>query len=155
MQSGRIYRKAAGLLMVILVSIAQTAPAAADKFDLRHGKLTIVTLSQIIADEDIRPPLASLRLAGLLDFLPLTIINGNEIDAALDFDWRMLDFKSDPHFTADSPPNPTANDSKPRLFGILDPDLFRFQEPGEPIPTPAVLILVGLIALIALKGRRR
>jgi hypothetical protein len=128
---------------------------AADKIDLSRGKQTVMTLAKIIADEDTRPPLASLRLPGLLDFLPLTIINGNEIEAAFDFDWIVLEFKREPLLTDGSPPNPTANDSEPRLFGILDPALFRFQEPGEPIPIPAVLILVGLIALIALKRRRR
>jgi hypothetical protein len=110
---------------------------------------------KIIADENTRPPLASLGLPWLHDFQQLTTINGNEIDTAFDFDWRMLEFESDPHITDDSLSNPTAKDSKSKLFGILDPALFRFQEPGEPIPIPAVLILVGLIALIALKRRRR
>ncbi len=155
MRKNRVFRKASGLLLVILISIAQTASAAAEKIDLSHGKQAMVTLAKMIADEDIRPLLPSIRLPGLIDFQPITTINGNEIDAAFDFDWRMLEFKSDPHLTDDSPPNPTANDSEPRLFGILDPALFRFKEPGEPIPTPAVLILVGLIALIALKRRRR
>lgn len=155
MRKSRVFKKAAGLLLVVLISIAQTASTAADKIDLSHGKRTMVILSKMIADEDTRPRLVSLRLPGLLDFLPLTIINGNEIDAAFDFDWRVLEFKSDPHLTDDSSPNPTANDSEHRLNGNLDPALFRFQEPGEPIPTPAVLILVGLIALVALKRRRR
>ena len=47
------------------------------------------------------------------------------------------------------------SDFDPKLFRFLDLDLFRLKGPEEPIPTPALLILVGLIALIALTGRRR
>ena len=46
-------------------------------------------------------------------------------------------------------------DYDPNLFRFLDLDLFRLKGPEEPIPTPALLILVGLIALIALTGRRK
>jgi hypothetical protein len=42
--------------------------------------------------------------------------------------------------------------SLPRL---LDLSLSRLKEFDEPIPTAALLILVGLIGLIALKGRRK
>jgi hypothetical protein len=155
MRKKRVFRIASGLLLAIFISTAQTALAAADKIDLSHEKQTMEPLSKIIADENIRPPLASLGLPCLHDFQQITNVNRNEINTAFDFDWKMLEFKSHPHLTVDSLPNSTANDSEPRLFGILDPALFRFQEPGEPIPIPAVLILVGLIALIALKRRRR
>ena len=155
MRKNRVFRKASGLLLVILISISQTASAAAAMIDLSHGKEMMVTLVKIVANKDIRPPLPSLRLLRLIDFQPLTASNENEVDAAFGFDGITLEFKNDPHLTDDSPPNPAANDSEPKLFGILYRALFRFHEPGEPIPTPAVLILVGLIALIALKRRRR
>jgi hypothetical protein len=52
-------------------------------------------------------------------------------------------------------PKPAENDSDSRPFQFLDLDLFRLRGTEEPIPVPAILILVGLIALIALRGRRR
>ena len=41
------------------------------------------------------------------------------------------------------------------LFRVLDLSLSRLKVSDEPVPAGAVLILVGLIALIALKGRRK
>ena len=41
------------------------------------------------------------------------------------------------------------------LFRVLDLCLSRLKVSDEPVPAGAVLILVGLIALIALKGRRK
>ena len=41
------------------------------------------------------------------------------------------------------------------LFRVLDLSLSRLKASDEPVPAGAVLILVGLIALIALKGRRK
>jgi hypothetical protein len=41
------------------------------------------------------------------------------------------------------------------LFRVLDLGLSRLKASDEPVPAGAVLILVGLIALIALKGRRK
>ncbi len=41
------------------------------------------------------------------------------------------------------------------LSQFLDLSLSRFKFSDEPIPATALLVLVGLIALIALKGRRK
>ena len=47
------------------------------------------------------------------------------------------------------------DDSVFSLSRLLDFSLSRLKESDEPIPTAAILILVGLIGLIALKGRRK
>jgi len=41
------------------------------------------------------------------------------------------------------------------LFRVLELSLSRLGESDGPMPTAALLILVGLIGLIALKGRRK
>jgi hypothetical protein len=50
---------------------------------------------------------------------------------------------------------PAVSDSDPRHSRFFNPDLFRLKKLEEPISTPALLILAGLVALIALKGRRK
>ena len=84
-----------------------------------------------------------------------TDLKGMEVVGTSHSGSRMSTYLIDPDILTPGAPKPAANDSDSRLFQFLDLDLFRLRGPEEPIPVPAILVLVGLIALIALRGRRK
>ncbi len=68
---------------------------------------------------------------------------------------RMFKFQAAPDIFAANVFGVAGDDSDLSLSRFLDLNLSRLLESDEPIPTAALLILVGLIGLIALKGRRK
>ena len=68
---------------------------------------------------------------------------------------RIFKFQADPVIFSANVLGVVGGDPDLSLFRLLDLSLSRLKVSDEPIPAGAVLILVGLIALIALKGRRK
>ena len=79
----------------------------------------------------------------------------DEIDFMRATETGMFKFRAAPGIFAANVLGVAGDDSDLSLFRLLDLNLSRLKESDEPIPTAALLILVGLIGLIALKGRRK
>lgn len=131
-------RTLAGVLLILMfASGAQAGTVVFDKTDFMRG--TETDFESLI----------------LFDVSERVIFKGLEIVRAPLLGSGMFNFQADPGiFTADA--NKVAGGGSvlnmPRLSDL---GLSRLKVSDEPVPTIALLILVGLIALIALKGRRR
>ena len=79
----------------------------------------------------------------------------DEVDFIRGTETGMFKFRVAPGIFAANVLRVAGDDSDLSLFRLLDLSLSRLKESDEPIPTAALLILVGLIGLIALKGRRK
>ena len=79
----------------------------------------------------------------------------DETDFMRGTETRMFKFQADPVIFSANVLGVAGGDPDLSLFRLLDLSLSRLKESDEPIPTAAILILVGLIGLIALKGRRK
>jgi len=79
----------------------------------------------------------------------------DEIDFMRGKETRMFKFQAAPGIFDANVFGLAGDDSVLSLSRLLDLSLSRLKESDEPIPTAAILILVGLIGLIALKGRRK
>ena len=85
----------------------------------------------------------------------LDILRGLEIVGAPLFGSGMFKFTVEPGILAADVNKVTDGSSVLSMPRLSDLSLSRLEVSDEPVPTIALLILVGLIALIALKGRRR
>jgi len=138
MKIKRELRTLAGVLLILMfASGVQAATVVVDKTDFKGG--TETDFESLI----------------LFDVPVMAILKGLEIVGAPLLSSGMFKFQADPGIsTADV--NKVAGESSvlsmPRLSDL---GLSRLKVSDEPVPTIALLILVGLIALIALKGRRR
>lgn len=156
MKTNRRLRKATGvILIVMLVSGALAATTIFDKINLMRGSETMVFPYNLFEGGYVKSTLAGLEFLALFDGLFLPCLKGKEVAGVPHSESTLFTYIVDPDIYTDGALKPAGSDSDPRLFRFLDLDLFRLKSPEEPIPTPALLILVGLIALIALKGRRK
>ena len=82
---------------------------------------------------------------------PFDIIEGGHFKA------KLTDFKfpAEPHTFSANVLGVVGGESDLSLLRLLDLIIARLKVSDEPMPAAAVLILVGLIGLIALKGRRK
>ena len=85
----------------------------------------------------------------------LAILKGLEIGGAPLFCSGMFKFTAGPGILAADVNKVAGGSSVLSMPRLSDLGLSRLKVSDEPVPTIALLILVGLIALIALKGRRR
>jgi len=85
----------------------------------------------------------------------LAILRGLEIVGAPRFGSGMFNFPAEPGILAADVNKVADGGSVLSMPRLSDLGLSRLKVSDEPVPTIALLILVGLIALIALKGRRR
>jgi len=156
MKINRRLRKATGVILIVMfASGALAVTTILDKIDLMRGRETMVFPSNLIEGGYVKATLTSLEFPALFDVLVLPYMWGKEIARAPHSGSRLFGFTVDPDLSTAGALKPAGSDSDPRLFHFLDLDLFRLKGPKKPIPTPALLILVDLIALIALKGRRK
>lgn len=138
MKIKRKLRTLAGVLLILMfASGVQAATVVFDKIDFMRARET------------------GFEFLILFDLPVMVILRDLEIVGEPLLSSGMFKFQADPG-------NSTADVSKlagggsvlsmPRLSDL---GLSRLKVSDEPVPTIALLILVGLIALIALKGRRR
>jgi hypothetical protein len=85
----------------------------------------------------------------------LAILKGLEIVEAPLFGSGMFKLPAEPGIFAANIKKVAGGGSVLSMPRLSDLGLSRLKVSDEPVPTIALLILVGLIALIALKGRRR
>jgi hypothetical protein len=143
MKIKRKLRTLTGVLLILMfTSGAQAATMIIDKTDSMRGRKTEVEFL-VLFDGPVMAFFRSLKIIGV----PILV-------------WGMLKFQSDP---AISPVDVNKVDAGKAVGGgsvlsiprLSDLGLSKLKVSDEPVPTIALLILVGLIALIALKGRRR
>ena len=138
MKLKRELRTLAGVLLILMfASGAQAATVVFDKTDFRRGTEP---------DFEFLTP---------FDVPVLAILKDMEIVGAPLLGSGMFKFQADPGISTADVNKVAGGGSVLSMPRLSDLGLSRLKVSDEPVPTIALLILVGLIALIALKGRRR
>ena len=139
---------AAGVLLILLLaSGAQAATLVFDKTGLQRGTDTGRFPLEILMDGHFKETLPDFEFLAPFDVRAQAILRGKEIVAPPLLGSGMF------------PTNLLGIAGREwdlGLFRLLDHlDRSRVKFSDEPLPATAVLILVGFVALIALKGRRK
>lgn len=138
MKRKRKLRTLAGVLLILMfASGAQAATMIFDKTDFMRGRET------------------DFEFLILFDIPVMAILKGLEIVGAPLLGSGMFKFQADPGISTADVNKLAGGGSVLSMPRLSDLGLSRLKVSDEPVPTIALLILVGLIALIALKGRRR
>ena len=153
----RKLRATAGVLLTLLLaSGAQAATVVFDKPNLKLDTETGRFAFEIMRGGPFKETLPDFEFLEPVNVPALAVLRGKEIVGNPLCSLGML------KFLQAAPGNYPANvlrvsggDSDLSLFRLFDLSQSRLNVSDEPIPTAALLILVGLIALIAMKGRRK
>ena len=138
MKIKRKLRTLTGVLLILMyTSGAQAAKLVFDKTDFMHGRKTDV------------------EFLVLFDVPVMVFSRSLEIVGAPRLGSGMFKFQADPGISPVDLNKPAGGGSALSMPRLSDLGLSKLKISDEPVPTIAILILVGLIALIALKGRRR
>jgi hypothetical protein len=138
MKIKRTLRTLAGVLLILgSASGAQAATVVLDKTGFMRGTET--------GFEFLAP----------FDIPVLAILKGMEVAGAPLLGSVIFKSQADPGISIADVSMVAGGGSVLSMPRLSDLGLSRLKVPDEPVPTIALLILVGLIALIALKGRRR
>jgi hypothetical protein len=125
------------LLILMFTSGAQAGTMIFDKTDFMPGRKTDVEFL-VLFDGPVMAFFRSLAIVGA----PL-------------FGSEMFKFQADPGISPVDVNKAAGGGSALSMPRLSDLGLSRLKVSDGPVPTIALLILVGLIALIAMKGRRR
>ncbi len=149
-------RTTAGVLLILmLASGAQAATVVLDKTDFLRGTETRMFPFEIIEGGHFKTTLTDFEFPAPFDIPALFILKGKEIVGNPLLGFRMFKFQADPGIFFANVFGVSGSGPDFNLFHLLDLSLSRLKMSDEPMPAAAVLILIGLIALIALKGRRK
>jgi len=143
------------LLILMLASGAQAAMVVLDKIDYMRGMESRMFSFEIKEGGHFKATLTDVEFPALFDVLALAILKGKEIVENPLLGLGMFRFQAAPGIFSANVLGVAGGVSDLSLFRILDLSPSRLKTSDEPVPAGAVLILVGLIALIALKGRRK
>ena len=144
----RKLRTTAGVLMILmLASGAQTATVVLDDTVFMRGTETRMFSIENIESGHFKARLTDVEFLASFDVMALAISKGKELVGDLLLGSGMFKFQADPGIFPTSVLGIAGGDS--------DRSLSQLKVSDEQIPTAALLILVGLIALIALKRRRK
>ena len=160
-QMGEMKRKrklsttAGVLLILMLASGAQASTAVLDKIDFMRGTDTRMFPFEIIGGGHFKATLKDFEFTAPFEVLAPAILRGKEIVGTPLLGSGMFKLQATPGIFSANVRGVAGDLSDLSLFRVLDLSLSRLKSSDEPVPAGAVLILVGLIALIALKGRRK
>jgi hypothetical protein len=143
------------LLILMLASGAQASTVVIGKNDFMRGTETRIFPFQIIGGGHFKATLMDFEFPAPFDVLAPTILRGKEIVGTPLSGSGMFKFQAVPGIFSANVHGVAGDFPDLSLFRVLDLSLSRLKTSDEPVPAGAVLILVGLIALIALKGRRK
>jgi hypothetical protein len=143
------------LLILMLASGAQAAAVVLDETGFMRGKKTRMFSFEILEGGHFKATLTDFEFSVPFEVLVPAILKGKEIIGDPLLGSGMFKFQADPGIFTANVLGVAGGDSDHRPFRLFDLSLFQLMESDEPIPAAAVLILVGLIGLIALKGRRK
>ena len=149
MKIKRKFRTAAGVLLILmLASGTQAATMVLDETDFIHGTERRIFLFDIVEGGLFKATLTDSEFSEPFDVLVPAILKGKEIvEDSLLLGSGMFKFQTGPGIFA--------TNFLEIMWDGVGFSLSRIKVPDEPIPTAALLLLIGLIALIALKGRRK
>jgi hypothetical protein len=125
------------LLILVFASGAQAATVVIHKTGFRHGTETGF---EILAPFGVPVP---------------DILKGIKVVASSPLGSGMFKFQTDPVISTADVNKVTGGGAVLSMPRLSDLGLSKLKLSDEPVPTIALLILVGVIALIALKGRRK
>jgi hypothetical protein len=152
----RTLRTTAGaLLILMLASGAQAATVVFGATGFMRGTETRTFPFEIIEGGHFKATLSDFNFPASFDDLAPAIFKGREIIGNPLLGAGMFQFQAGPGIFSANVLGIAGGDSDLSLFRVLDLILSRLKASDEPMPVAAVLILVGLIGLIALKGRRK
>jgi len=143
------------LLILMLASGAQASTAVLDKIDFMRGTDTRMFPFEIIGGGHFKATLKDFEFTAPFDVLAPAILKAMEIIGDPVLGTGMFKFQADPGIFAANVLGVAGDNSGFSLYRVLELSLSRLRESDGPMPTAALLILVGLIGLIALKGRRK
>jgi hypothetical protein len=143
------------LLILILASGAQAATVVLDETDFMRGTEKRISPFEIVEGGHFKETLTDFEFPASFAVPSLAILKGKKIVEDLLLGSGIFKFQAAPGIFAANVLGVAGGVSDLSLFRILDLSLSRLKTSDEPVPAGAVLILVGLIALIALKGRRK
>ena len=146
---------AGGLMILMLASGVQAATVVLDETDFMRGTETRMFPFEIIESGHFKATLKDLEFTAPFEVLAPAILKAMEIIGDPVLGTGMFKFQAEPGIFAANVLGVAGDNSGFSLFRVLDLSLSRLKASDEPVPAGAVLILVGLIALIALKGRRK
>ena len=146
---------AAVLLILMLASGAQAATVVLDKTDFMRGTESRMFPFEIIESGHFKATLKDLEFTAPFEVLAPAILKAMEIIGDPVLGTGMFKFQADPGIFAANVLGVAGDNSGFSLYRVLELSLSRLKASDGPMPTAALLILVGLIALIALKGRRK
>ena len=139
----------------MLASGVQAATVVLDETDFLRGTETRMFHFEMIESGHIKATLTDLEFPAAFEVLATAILKAMEIIGDPVLGTEMFKFQADPGVFSANVIGVAGDVSDLSLFRVLDLSLSRLKASDEPVPAGAVLILVGLIALIALKGRRK
>ena len=156
MKIKRKLRTTAGVLLILMLALcAQTATVGLDETGCMRGTETRIFSFEIIEGGHFKATLPDFVFPAPFDVLTPAILKGKEIIGDPLLGVGIFNFQAGPGIYSANVLGLAGNDSDLSLFRVLDLSLARLKASDEPMPVAAVLILVGLIGLIALKGRRK
>ena len=148
MKIKRRFRTAVGVLLILmLASGAQAATMVLDETAFIRGTERRIFLFDIVEGGLFKATLTDSEFSEPFDVLVPAILKGKEIVEDPLLGSGMFKFQAGPGIFA-------TNFLK-IIWDNVGFSLSRIKVPDEPIPTAALLLLIGLIALIALKRRRK
>jgi len=146
----------AGVLLILMLALGvQAATVVLDETDVMCGTETRIFPFEILEDGHFKETLTDFEFPVSFAVPSLAILKGKKIVEDLLLGSGMFKFQADPGIFAANVLGVAVDNSGVSLFRVLELSLSRLEEFDEPMPTAALLILVGLIGLIALKGRRK
>jgi len=156
MKIKRKLRITAGVLLILmLASGAQTATVGLDETGYMRGTETRMFSFDIIEGGHFKATLPDFEFPAPFDVLTPAILKGKEIIGDPLLGAGMFNLQAGPGIFSANVLGLAGGESDLNLFRLLDLSIARLKASDEPMPVAAVLILVGLIGLIALKGRRK
>ena len=143
------------LLIIMLVSGAQAATVVFGATDFMRGTETRTLPFEIIEGGNFKATLTDSEFPVLFEALAPAILKGKEIIGDPLLGAGMFKVQADPGTFSANVLGLAGGESDLILLRLLNLSIARLKASDEPMPAAAVLILVGLIGLIALKGRRK
>jgi len=156
MKIKRNLRTTAGVLLILmLASGVQAATVVFGVTGFMRGTETRTFPFEIIEGGHFKATLTDFKFQAPFGALTTAILKGKEIIGDPLLGTGRFKFQADPGTFSTNVLGVAGDESDLSLLRLLDLSIARLKISDEPMPAAAVLILVGLIGLIALKGRRK
>ena len=156
MKINRALRTRAGVLLIlILASGAQATTAIPDKSHLMRRAEPGMYPVGLVECGYFGPRTADVEFAAPSDAPDPSISMGKQIFGGFFSGSGMFKARADRSIFPAGVTEAGGGGSVFSISRLLDLSQFKLKVSDEPIPTVALLILVGLVAIIALKGRRK